>query len=69
VKTTLKQELNMDPVRKIDQFGEVGDKVGEKIGTVVRFLGKNALYFGIVAVMGILVFLSSVVYSAWKKKT
>ena len=57
-----------DPGRRLEQISDVGDKVGEVIGTGVRFLAKNALSILIVASIGGLVFLSSLVYSAWKKK-
>lgn len=57
-----------DAGKRLEQISDVGDKVGETIGTATRFIAKNALYFIIVAILGTLVFISSTVYSAWKKK-
>ena len=57
-----------DAGKRLEQISDVGDKVGESIGTITRFIAKNALYFIIVTTLGGLVFLSSMVYSAWKKK-
>ena len=58
----------MNAGKKLEQISDVGDRVGGAIGTITRFMAKNALYFITVATLGTLVFLSSMVYSAWKKK-
>jgi uncharacterized membrane protein YeaQ/YmgE (transglycosylase-associated protein family) len=58
----------MNAGRKLEQISDVGDKVGETIGSIVRYTAKHAVHILIVASIGALVFLSSMVYSAWKKK-
>jgi hypothetical protein len=58
----------IDPNKKLEQISDIGDKVGGVIGTIIRFIVKNGLYLIIVATIGVFIFLSSVIYSAWNKK-
>jgi hypothetical protein len=58
-----------DPARKLEQISDIGDVVGEKLGIAIRFILKHALTILIISTIGVLVFISSIGYSAWKKKS
>jgi len=52
----------------LDRIDKAGNVLGNLIGSGVRFMGKNAIAFGAILILGIGVFIYSLITGAINKK-
>jgi hypothetical protein len=54
--------------KELDKLGDSGEKAGYLVGRIFRFVEKNILAIGVIAVFGILVFMYSFAKGFLRKK-